>query len=99
ADALRQMGLPINGATNNTVLLPLKDQFPVVAKLLEYRALDKSLTSYGQAWIDQIHPKSIRIFLEFNQIGAPTGRMSFAFFFIQKVPTEKEYRQCFRAPE
>jgi len=99
ADALRQMGLPINGATNNTVLLPLKDQFPVVAKLLEYRALDKSLTSYGQAWIDQIHPQSNRIFPDFNQIGAPTGRMSCADPNVQQVPTEKEYRQCFRAPE
>jgi DNA polymerase I-like protein with 3'-5' exonuclease and polymerase domains len=98
ADALKQMGVPIDSATNNTVLLPLKDQFPVVAKLLEYRALDKSLTSYGAAWLDLLNPETLRLYPDFNQIGAPTGRMSCADPNVQQVPTEKQYRQCFRAP-
>ena len=61
ATALREMGVPIDKATRNTDLVPLQDQYPVVAKLLEYRTVDKALTSYGQNWLDAVNKNTSRI--------------------------------------
>lgn len=98
AAALREMGVPIENATRNSVLAPLQNDYPVVGKLLEYRSVDKSLTSYGQNWLDAIDETTQRIYPDFNQIGAPTGRASCADPNVQQVPHGEEYRGCFIAP-
>jgi DNA polymerase I-like protein with 3'-5' exonuclease and polymerase domains len=97
AEALRNMGVPIEKATRNAVLLPLKDDYPIVAKLLEYRVADKAVTSYGDGFLACIDELTGRVFPDFKQIGAPTGRTSCANPNVQQVPTDKQYRQCFRA--
>lgn len=97
AAALRQMGVPIENATREAVLLPLKDDYPVVAKLLEYRAVQTSVASFGKSWLDLLDSNH-RVFPDFAQIGAPTGRMSCSTPNVQQVPTADEYRQCFDAP-
>jgi DNA polymerase I - 3''-5'' exonuclease and polymerase domains len=99
AAALREMGVPIYKGTRNTDLVPLRDQYPVVAKLLEYRTVDKALTSYGQNWLDAVNKDTSRIYPDFSQIGAPTGRASCADPNVQQVPHGDEYRGCFIAPE
>lgn len=98
-DALLMMGVPLDSATREAVLLPLKDDFPVVAKLLDYRELEKQRSGYGQSWLSEIKASTGRIHPDFTQIGAPTGRMSCSHPNVQQVPTTKEYRSCFRAPE
>jgi DNA polymerase I-like protein with 3'-5' exonuclease and polymerase domains len=98
-DALKMMGVPLDNATRESVLLPLKNDYPVVGKLLEYRELEKQRSGYGQSWLSEINKKTGRIHPEFSQIGAPTGRMSCSHPNVQQVPTTKEYRSCFRAPE
>jgi len=98
AEALRNMGVPIDKATRNAVLFPLKDDYPIVAKLLEYRVADKAITSYGKSFLSCIDPETERVYPDFTQIGAPTGRTSCANPNVQQVPTERQYRQCFRAP-
>jgi len=98
-DALKTMGVPLDKATSKGVLFPLKDAYPVVAKLLEYRELEKQRSGYGQTWLSEINHKTGRIHPDFQQIGAPTGRMSCSHPNVQQVPTTREYRGCFRAPE
>jgi DNA polymerase-1 len=66
-----------------------------VAKLLEYRTMQKALTSYGQNMIDFINPKTGRLHADFRQIGAPTGRFACTNPNIQQVPHAPEYRRCF----
>jgi DNA polymerase I len=80
-------------------LQPLAADFPVVAKLLEYRGVAKSLSSFGENILDFINPKTGRIHADFRQIGAPTGRFSCSKPNVQQIPHEEEYRRCFRAPE
>lgn len=99
ATALREMGIPIDKATRNSVLVPLQHDYPVIAKLLQYRSVDKAKTSYGKNWLAAISPFTNRVHPDFNQIGAPTGRASCADPNVQQVPHEDEYRRCFRAPE
>jgi len=96
--ALKQMGVPLESATRENVLLPLKDEYPVVAKLLDYRGVEKNVSGYGQNWLDSIKISTDRVHPDFTQIGAPTGRTSCSNPNVQQVPTTKEYRQCFRAP-
>jgi DNA polymerase I len=99
SDALKNLGVPVPETTRGWQLQPLAADFPVVAKLLEYRGVAKSLSSFGENILDFINPKTGRIHADFRQIGAPTGRFSCSKPNVQQIPHEEEYRRCFRAPE
>jgi DNA polymerase-1 len=94
-ESLTRLGIPLPDSTRNWKLQPLAAQYPVVAKLLEYRTMQKALTSYGQNMIDFINPKTGRLHADFRQIGAPTGRFACTNPNIQQVPHAPEYRRCF----
>jgi len=101
--ALKRLGVPVPDSTRNWKLQPLAEEYPVVKKLLEYRTVQKSLTSYGENILDPksgyINPHTGRIHANFHQIGAPTGRFACTQPNIQQVPHATEYRRCFRAPD
>ena len=94
-EALTRLGIPLPDSTRNWKLQPLALEYPVVAKLLEYRTMQKALTSYGQNMIEFINPKTGRLHADFRQIGAPTGRFACTNPNIQQVPHAFEYRRCF----
>lgn len=98
-DALLNLGVPVPDTTRAWQLQPLADKYPVVAKLLEYRGVAKSLSSFGENILEFIEPKTGRIHADFRQIGAPTGRFSCSNPNLQQIPHEEQYRRCFRAPE
>ena len=93
--ALERLGIPVPDSTRNWKLQPLAIEYPVIATLLEYRTLQKALTSYGQNMIELINPTTGRLHADFRQIGAPTGRFSCTNPNIQQVPHAAEYRRCF----
>jgi DNA polymerase-1 len=93
--ALNRLGIPVPDSTRNWKLQPLAAEYPVIATLLEYRTVQKALTSYGQNMIDLINPTTGRLHADFRQIGAPTGRFSCTNPNIQQVPHAVEYRRCF----
>jgi DNA polymerase-1 len=97
-DALKNLGVPVPETTRGWQLQPLAAQYPVVAKLLEYRGVAKSLTSFGENILEFIEPKTGRIHADFRQIGAPTGRFACTRPNIQQIPHGEEYRRCFLAP-
>ncbi len=97
--ALTRLGVPVPDSTRNWKLQPLAREYPVVATLLEYRTVQKALTSYGENILKEINPKTGRIHANFHQIGAPTGRFACTNPNVQQVPHAIEYRRCFRAPE
>jgi DNA polymerase-1 len=99
SEALVGLGVPMPNNTRAWVLQPLAEQYPVVAKLLEYRGVAKSLSSFGENILEFIEPKTGRIHADFRQIGAPTGRFSCSNPNLQQIPHEEEYRRCFRAPD
>lgn len=93
--ALNRLGIPVPESTRNWKLQPLAAQYPVIATLLEYRTVQKALTSYGTNMIDMINPVTNRLHADFRQIGAPTGRFACTNPNIQQVPHAVEYRRCF----
>ena len=98
-DALKNLGVPVPESTRGWQLQPLALEYPVVAKLLEYRGVAKSLSSFGENILEFIKPETGRIHSDFRQIGAPTGRFSSSKPNIQQIPHEEAYRRCFRAPD
>ena len=98
-DALLGLGVPVPNTTRAWELQPLAEQYPVVAKLLEYRGVAKSTQSFGENILEFIEPKTGRIHADFRQIGAPTGRFSCSKPNLQQIPHEAEYRRCFNAPD
>ncbi|HSK65107.1 MAG TPA: DNA polymerase [Pyrinomonadaceae bacterium] len=93
--ALNRLGIPLPDSTRNWKLQPLAAQYPVIATLLEYRTVQKALTSYGTNMIEMINPVTKRLHADFRQIGAPTGRFACTNPNIQQVPHAVEYRRCF----
>jgi DNA polymerase-1 len=98
-DALKNLGVPVPESTRGWQLQPLANDYPVVGKLLEYRGVAKSLSSFGENILEFINPKTGRIHSDFRQIGAPTGRFSCSKPNIQQIPHEEAYRRCFRAAD
>jgi DNA polymerase-1 len=99
SEALKNLGIPLPDSTRGWKLQPLANEYPVIATLLEYRTVQKAMTSYGENILEEISPVTGRIHADFRQIGAPTGRFSCNNPNIQQVPHALEYRRCFRAPE
>jgi DNA polymerase I len=98
--ALKRIGITdLPDSTRNWKLQPLAGKYPEIKKLLEYRTVQKALTSYGENILEEINPVTGRIHANFHQIGAPTGRFACTSPNVQQVPHSIEYRRCFRAPE
>lgn len=97
--ALLNLGVPVPETTRAWQLQPLAEKYPVVQKLLDYRAVQKSLTSFGENILEYIDSRTGRVHADFRQIGAPTGRFSCSNPNLQQIPHETEYRRCFRAPD
>ncbi len=72
---------------------------PAGKLLVQYREQSKIVTTYGQNFLEFIHPRTGRIHAEFHQIGAPTGRVSCSNPNLQNIPRGSRFRRCFRAPD
>lgn len=71
---------------------------PVGGLLLKYREMSKIVSTYGESFLEAIHPKTGRIHADFQQIGAPTGRVACARPNMQNIPRGSRFRRCFCAP-
>ncbi|HYP21827.1 MAG TPA: DNA polymerase, partial [Chloroflexia bacterium] len=76
-----------------------KFNHPAVAKLLEYRSHEKTLSAFGENVLGLINPKTGRIHPDFNQHGADTGRFSCTRPNVQQIPATSDFRKCFVASE
>ncbi len=92
SDALKNLGVPLPESTRGWQLQPLANDYPVIAKLLEYRSVAKGLTSFGENILEFIKPQTGRIHSDFRQIGAPTGRFSCSNPNLQQIPHGEEYQ-------
>lgn len=65
----------------------MKNDHKIIALLLDYRKIQKLLGFCGQ--LTQIHPKTLRLHGNFNQIGTATGRFSCSASNLQNIPNVK----------
>jgi DNA polymerase I-like protein with 3'-5' exonuclease and polymerase domains len=92
--ALQQLGIPVTNTRKET-LIPLQEQYPVVAQLLEYRRTAKALSTYAEGYGKLIHPSTGRLHPHINQCGAVTGRFSCTSPNLQNVPRDPRIKGCF----
>ena len=87
-------------STSADVLESLKHQYPIAAKILEYRSLEKLRSTYIEALPKQINPQTGRIHCTFNQFVTATGRLSCQDPNLQNIPVRTEVgrkiREAFR---
>lgn len=80
--------------TNNQIV---KD---IVLNLLDYRKIQKLLTTYIEKLPNEVNPKTGKIHCNFNTYGTVTGRMSSSSPNLQNIPAKnKEIRKMFTADE
>ena len=84
--------------TGEEILLKLNH--PVSNAILEYRGINKLLTTYIDALPKAVNPKTGKIHTSFNQYGAATGRFSSSEPNLQNIPShDKKIRLIFTAGE
>ncbi|XP_954352.1 DNA polymerase i, putative [Theileria annulata] len=72
---------------------------PIISSLREYRKANKALTAFTQKLPNHINPITKRIYPNYNQLGAESGRFSCDGPNLQQVPRDKKFRECFVAPK
>ena len=77
-------------STDVDVLEKLKEEHPVIEKLLEYRQLAKLNSTYVEGMKPYINPKTKRIHSFFHQTITATGRISSTEPNLQNIPTRFE---------
>jgi DNA polymerase-1 len=88
-------------STSEEVLMKLADKHPVINQVLDYRAMQKLLSTYVDALPGLIDPQSGRIHTSFEQAWVSTGRLSSKNPNLQNIPVRdargKEIRKAFIA--
>lgn len=77
-------------STDVDVLEKLKDEHPIIEKILEYRQLMKLNSTYVEGMKPYINPKTKRIHSFFHQTITATGRISSTEPNLQNIPTRME---------
>ncbi|MBI3582323.1 MAG: DNA polymerase I [Nitrospinae bacterium] len=77
-------------STDVEVLQQLSTQHDLPALILDYRQLSKLKSTYVDALIDMINPKTNRIHTSFNQTVTATGRLSSSDPNLQNIPIRTE---------
>ncbi len=90
-----------NGYTTDVdTLEKIKNEHPIVEKILEYRGIMKLNSTYVEGLIPYIHKKDNRIHSYFHQTVTATGRISSTEPNLQNIPTRveagKKIRKAFK---
>jgi len=93
------VGHSLESTDAKKVLKPLKNKFPVIAELLEYKELVKLYSTYISVLPELIHPNTGRLHARFNPMGARTGRFSSGGNGCNLQNQPKSARKLFVAPE
>ena len=85
--------------TDEDTLVGLLDKHPVVADILEYRAVRKLLSTYIEPFHSFVNPLTGKVHTTFNQALTSTGRLSSSKPNLQNIPVRsergKEIRKAF----
>lgn len=90
-------------ATDVETLEKIKNEHPIVEKILEYRSLTKLNSTYVEGMIPYINSKDSRIHAIFNQTITATGRISCTEPNLQNIPSHegegKNIKKAFKPKE
>ncbi len=87
--AFGDLGINVK-STKEQVISTIKH--PAAEALMEYRGLEKIMSSYGETFLDRVHPFTGRIHADWHQVGTETGRFSCSQPNLQQIPPK--FRAC-----
>jgi DNA polymerase I len=96
---LNLLGIPVKD-TNEKTLNKHKNH-DIIKLLLEYREQGKLISTYGESFLEKLHPLDGRLHSEFHQLGTHSGRFSATKGAHQipkdkdNAPIEESYRSAF----
>ena len=96
--ALTMLGVDVPNVQEAT-LRAVADQHSVIDVLLRRKDVKKRVSTYGDGYLEHVHPTTGRIHAGYRQIGAASGRMACRTPNLQNIPREPAYRRCIRPPE
>ena len=85
-------------AKTGAKVLALYPDLPFVKSLMQWKILNKKLTSFGSRYSARINPETGRIHASFIIGGTKTGRLACRKPNIQNPPKESDFRALFAAP-
>jgi DNA polymerase-1 len=77
-------------STEASALEELKGAHPIIELVLQYRQLAKLKSTYTDAFLELVNPKTGRLHTSFNQTGTVTGRLSSSDPNLQNIPVRGE---------
>ena len=77
-------------STNEETLSGLKEDHPIIGKILQYREITKLRSTYVDALPKLVNPNTGRVHTTFNQAIASTGRLSSLHPNLQNIPIRTE---------
>ena len=83
-------------STDIKVLSKYKKKHAFIPALIKYRKAEKKLTTYGEEFLQHIHPITGLIHSDFNQFFVETGRFSGKSPNLMNIPKEACYRSPFK---
>ena len=83
-------------STDVEILEKLREEHPIIEKILEYRQLAKINSTFVEGLIPFINPKTKRIHSHFHQTVTATGRISSSDPNMQNIPTRVELGKILR---
>ena len=78
-------------STSEPILQKLKNKHPIIHLILEYRSIEKLLTTYVNALPNLINSKTRKVHSTFNQAITATGRLSSKEPNLQNIPIRSNY--------
>lgn len=83
-------------STDHATLEKLQGEHPVIDYILDHRTLSKLQSTYTDALVKLVHPKTGRIHTDFNQTVTETGRLSSSNPNLQNIPIRTEFSKKIR---
>jgi DNA polymerase I-like protein with 3'-5' exonuclease and polymerase domains len=93
--AFQKMDFPID-TTNADDLEPLLPKYPDLKLLLDFRNVEKTISTYGEKLQSFINPNTGRIHCNIRQIGADTRRTAFSSPNLTNQPSDNWFRECYK---
>jgi len=95
-EALNKYGLQLDSTAVDA--LEKYSGIEIIDAILNYRKVQKLISTYGESLIEKLHPLTGRLHTHFRQM-VSTGRMSSSNPNLQNMPHDQLFRSCFVAKE
>ena len=83
-------------STGDKEVAKYRDEYPIVATILDYRIAYKRVSTYGLSYLKYVEPDG-KVYTSLNISQAETGRDSSSAPPIQNILKDEDYRKCFIA--